>query len=237
MGKRQLSELQPFEFVITLILADLACVPMAEIPIPIIYGLIPIFSIFMLHILITLISIKSIKLRRVLNGTPQIIINQGNMCFDNIKKLGMHVSDILEGLRNKGFFSPLDVEFAIVETNGMMSVLPKSFSRPVTPKDVNASISELARRLSDPARKKPDDVAFDLPAPSLPVALVMEGRLLHDNIINFGTDEKKIAALLKKRRVNRRDIMLLTVDRENTVYLQPYHENFKTFTADGLTAD
>jgi uncharacterized membrane protein YcaP (DUF421 family) len=208
---------------------------MAEIPIPIIYGLIPIFSIFMLHILITLISIKSIKLRRVINGTPQIIVNNGNLCFDNIKKLGMHVSDILEGLRNKGFFSPLEVEFAIVETNGMISVLPKSFSRPATPDDLNSSIVELAKHVSDPNKRKPEDVTFPLPAPSLPVALVMEGRLLHNNIINFGTDEKKIAALLKTQRINQRDVMLLTVDKENTVYLQAYRENFRTFTAKELT--
>ncbi|MDR2091156.1 MAG: DUF421 domain-containing protein [Clostridiales bacterium] len=234
MGKRQLSELQPFEFVITLILADLACVPMAEIPIPIIYGLIPIFSIFMLHILITVISVKSIKLRRIINGTPQIIVDKGSLCFDNIKKLGMHVSDILEGLRNKGFFSPLEVEFAIVETNGMMSVLPKSFSRPATPADLNSSLFELANHISNPAQKNPADVTIPLAAPSPPIALVMEGRLLRGNIANFGTDEKKVAALLKARRVNRRDVMLLTADKEKTVYLQPYRENFQTFTADGL---
>jgi uncharacterized membrane protein YcaP (DUF421 family) len=167
----------------------------------------------------------------------------------------MHVSDILEGLRNKGFFSPLEVEFAVVETNGMISVLPKSFARPATPADLNASIVELGASIteltkrasvaltkgaSDPSRIKPADVTFapsapSPSAPSLPVALVMEGKLLRDNIINFGTDEKKIAALLKTQRVNLRDVMLLTVDRENTVYLQAYRENFRTFTAKELT--
>jgi uncharacterized membrane protein YcaP (DUF421 family) len=212
MGKRQLSELQPFEFVITLILADLACVPMAETAIPILYGLIPIFSIFMLHILLTLISLKSIKLRKIVNGVPQIIINKGNLCFDNIKKLGMHTNDILEGLRNKGYFSPLAVEFAVVETNGMMSVLPKSFARPVTPKDMNLSAA----------------------APSLPITLITEGKLLHDNMVNFGTDEKKVAAFLKKQRLNRKDIMLFTVDGEKNAYIQPYHENFRTMIAEEI---
>jgi uncharacterized membrane protein YcaP (DUF421 family) len=208
MGKRQLSELQPFEFVITLILADLACVPMAEIPIPLTYGLIPIFSIFMLHILISLLSVKSIKMRKLLNGTPQIIINNGSLCFSNIKKLGMHTNDILEGLRNKGFFSPLDVEFAIVETNGKLSVLPKSHSRPTTPKDMNIS----------------------LPAPSLPVSLITEGKFLRDNLISYGADENKIKAFLKKQRLNLKDIMLFTIDGEKTVYIQPYHESFRTMT-------
>jgi uncharacterized membrane protein YcaP (DUF421 family) len=208
MGKRQLSELQPFEFVITLILADLACVPMAETAIPIIYGLIPIFSVFMLHILIAILSIKSIKMRKILNGVPQIIINKGNLCFDNIKKLGMHTGDILEGLRNKGFFSPLEVEFAIVETNGMLSVLPKSFSRPLTPEDMGIAAA----------------------APSLPVTLIMEGRMLHDNIVNFGTDEKKVAALLKKLRLRRKDVLLLTADREKKLFVQAYREDFRTMT-------
>ena len=208
MGKRQLSELQPFEFVITLILADLACVPMAEISIPIAYGLVPIFSIFLLHILLTLLSAKSLKLRKIINGTPQVIISKGNICPENLKKLGMHTNDLIEGLRTKGYFSPLEVEYALVETNGTINVLPKSAFRPLTPKDTNIPVN----------------------APSLPVTLISEGRLMSSNIENANLSADKIKALLKKRRLNQKDVMLLTVDGGNTVYLQPYKESFDTFT-------
>jgi uncharacterized membrane protein YcaP (DUF421 family) len=210
MGKRQLSELQPFEFVITLILADLACVPMAEVPIPILYGLIPIFSVFMLHVLITLLSAKSIKMRKLLNGLPQIIISRGSIDAQTVKKLGMHVNDVLESLRTKGYFSPAEVEFAIVETGGAINILPKSDTRPVTPSDMNLA-----------------------PAPSLlPVSLIVEGKILHANLVNFGTTEEKLAALLKKQRLNVKNILLLTADSDKNVYIQPYLEKFMTLKAD-----
>ncbi len=126
MGKRQIGEFQPFEFIITLIIAELAAVPMTDISIPILYGLVPIFVIFLMHLAITLISNKSIAFRKVVNGSPQIVINADGIDSSMLKKLNMNVNDLLEAIRVQGYFSIEEVKYAIVETNGKVSVLPNN---------------------------------------------------------------------------------------------------------------
>ncbi|MDR0697439.1 MAG: DUF421 domain-containing protein [Christensenellaceae bacterium] len=123
MGKRQLGELQPIEFVITLILAELACVPMQEISIPLLYGLIPISVIFAIHFFISAFSSKSIKFRKFLNGSPIVVIDKNGLNYKSIKKLNMSVNDILDSLRDRDCFSIEQVSIAIVETTGKLSVL------------------------------------------------------------------------------------------------------------------
>lgn len=135
MGKRQLGELQPFEFAITLVASELACIPMSDPTIPIIYGIIPVFTLFIVHILITKLASKSIRFRRVLNGKPVVVIKQGNVLPDVMKELNMDTDDLMEALRGKDVFSPAEVEYAIIETNGGVTVLPKSQTRPLTPQD------------------------------------------------------------------------------------------------------
>ena len=126
MGKRQLGELQPFELAITLVASDLVCIPMADASIPILYGVIPVFSLFLVHILITKLATKSIKFRKFLNGKPIIIIEKGNILSDVMKELNLNIDDIMEALRGAGYFNPSEVEYAILETNGNLSVMPKS---------------------------------------------------------------------------------------------------------------
>jgi uncharacterized membrane protein YcaP (DUF421 family) len=125
MGKRQLGELQPFEFVIALAVADLACLPMQEVSIPLQYGLAPVFTIFLLHFIVTFVSVKSVKFRKLLNGKPVIVINSGGIDSRAMKSLNMNVNDLLESIRGAGYFSVEQIAFAIVETNGKLSVLPK----------------------------------------------------------------------------------------------------------------
>lgn len=124
MGKRQIGELQPFEFVITLAVADLACTPMQDISIPILYGLIPLIVIFVLHYVMTFISSKSVKFRKALNGKPVIVVSCDGIDVEALKKLNMNVNDLLESIRSQEFFSIEQVSFAIVETNGSVSILP-----------------------------------------------------------------------------------------------------------------
>ncbi len=123
MGKRTIGELQPFEFTITLAIADLACMPMQDISVPLIYGLVPLFVMFLLHYLITIIAGKSIKFRRFLNGKPVIVINEQGIDYKAINSLNVNINDILESLRSQQFFSPEQVRYAVYETNGNLSVL------------------------------------------------------------------------------------------------------------------
>lgn len=125
MGKRQIGELQPFEFVITLAVAELACTPMQDNSIPLVYGLIPVLTVFVLHYFMTLLSTKSVRFRKVLNGKPMIVVDRDGINSENLKKLNMNVNDLLESIRNAGYFSVEQVAYAIVETNGNVSVLER----------------------------------------------------------------------------------------------------------------
>lgn len=126
MGKRQLGELQPFEFVITLAIAELACTPMQDISIPILYGIVPLLVVFVMHFFITLIGTNSIKFRKIINGKPVIVINEDGIDAIALKRLNMDVNDLLESIRGQQYFSIEQVKYAIIETNGKLSVLENS---------------------------------------------------------------------------------------------------------------
>lgn len=125
MGKRTIGELQPFEFTITLAVADLACTPMQDISVPILYGLVPLFVMFLLHYFITLLTSKSIKFRRFMNGKPVIVINDQGIDHKALERLNVDVNDILESLRSQQFFSPEQIKYAVYETNGNVSLLQR----------------------------------------------------------------------------------------------------------------
>lgn len=125
MGKRTIGELQPFEFTITLALADLACMPMQDISVPLIYGLVPLFVMFILHFFITVMTGKSIKFRRFINGKPVIIINENGIDYKAINSLNVNVNDVLESLRSQQIFSPEQVKYAVYETNGNLSIMER----------------------------------------------------------------------------------------------------------------
>lgn len=124
MGKRTIGELQPYEFVITLAVADLACTPMQDISIPILYGLVPLFTVFVAHYAITLVTTKSIKFRKVLNGKPFIVIDGDGINSECLTKLNMNVNDLMALIRQQGYFSVTQISYGIIETNGKLSILP-----------------------------------------------------------------------------------------------------------------
>ncbi len=124
MGKREIGQLQPFEFVTTLIIAELACTPMQDISIPLSYGLVPLFSVFAIYFFITKLSCKSIKFRSLVNGKPIIVVDEKGIDIDNLKKLNMHVNDLLQNMHQSEYFTIPELKYAIVETNGTMSIMP-----------------------------------------------------------------------------------------------------------------
>ena len=115
MGKRQIGDMQPFELVATLIIADLACVPMSDVSIPIFYGVVPLLSLVVLHHIFTLINRKSVFFRKLFNGKPIIVIDKNSIDYKALKLLNMTLNDLTEGLRANGCFDISDVEYAIVE--------------------------------------------------------------------------------------------------------------------------
>ena len=204
MGKRQLGELQPFELAITLVASDLVCIPMADASIPILYGVIPVFSLFLVHILITKLATKSIKFRKFLNGKPIIIIEKGNILPDVMKELNLNIDDIMEALRGAGYFNPSEVEYAILETNGNLSVMPKSGNRPLCPDDVKMTVDEA----------------------QIPVAVIMEGEFVAENLTKLQDDVKeKVLRLLSNIGVNQQDVLVALVAGDD-VFIQPFKDDY-----------
>lgn len=199
MGKKQLGELQPFEFAVTLISAELACIPMSDTTVPILYGLIPIFTLFILHLLITKIIKHSIKLRRFINGKPIVVIDSSGINYDTITKLDMTINDLMESLRGAGYFSPSEVQYAIVETNGDLTVIPKAENAPLTAKDLNLQTKQQY----------------------IPYMLICEGKVLSQNLQLSGVQTDFVNKLLKKYNLKQKSILLATVDGNDEVFIQP----------------
>lgn len=122
MGKRQIGEMEPFELVITLVISELACIPMADRSIPITFGIVAILTMFVIHQLILLLS-KNVKVQSFINGKPVMVINPDGIDVAAMKSLNMHVNDLLQALRTAQYFSLEEVSYGIMETNGQMTVV------------------------------------------------------------------------------------------------------------------
>ena len=125
MGKRQIGEMQPFELVITLLIAELACIPMADTSIPLLYGVVSVLAIFVLHELVTLLDLKVKPLKSLLSGKPSVVVNKNGIDDYQLKRNNLDVSDLIESLRTAGYFSLDCIDYALYESNGTFSALPK----------------------------------------------------------------------------------------------------------------
>ncbi len=207
MGKRQLGQMQPFELVLTLIIADLATIPMADVSMPVLHGIIPLLTLVVLHFVLTFFSKISGKFSAFLSGKPVIVINPDGIDYKAIKNLNISVDDIFEALRGCGYFKIEQVQYAIMETNGKMSVLPKSDFAPATAGDLKLKVSPS----------------------TIPINIINEGKIVKENLQVAGIDESEIQNILKKAKVkNVKEILLLTVDKAGAVYLQKFHEKYMT---------
>lgn len=123
MGKRQIGELQPYEFVITIMISDLAALPMQDTRLPLVLGIIPIVTLLFLKIILSIVQLKSQKARRILEGEPSILIAKGKIIFENLKKQQINLDELMEELRLAGYFDLRDIEYGILENNGKISFL------------------------------------------------------------------------------------------------------------------
>ena len=166
MGKRQVGELEPSELVMSLIIADLAAVPMQDYGIPLLTGLIPIFALLALTMMLSVLTMRSVTVRTLLCGRPSVIIRAGELDVGEMHRNRLTVDELLEDLRGKGFTDPSQVWYAILETNGQLSVLPRAEQKPPT----NAQLE----------RKVPEG--------EFPLVLVSDGKILEDNLERLGHD-------------------------------------------------
>ncbi|MCI9443120.1 MAG: DUF421 domain-containing protein [Oscillospiraceae bacterium] len=197
MGKRQIGELEPSELVLTLIISDLAAVPMQDFGIPLVNGVFPIVTLLCLSMLLSFFSLKSIRFRKLVCGCPAVIIRDGKIMQQNMARNRITVDELLEELRSQGYSDMSAVKYAILETSGQVSVLPYTKDSPVTPK-----VS---------AMNVPDDV-------TLPILLINDGRIMSENLAASGYDQTWLDKQLTQRRLtSHRQVFLLTVDEAGTV--------------------
>ena len=125
MGKRQIGEMQPYELVITLIIADLACIPMGDTTIPLLYGIVALLTVYLLHQLVCLIDLKCFPAKAILSGSPSVVLNKNGIDDTQLKKNNLNVSDLVESLRMAGYFALDGLDYALYEASGSFSALPK----------------------------------------------------------------------------------------------------------------
>lgn len=207
MGKRQLGQMQPFELVLTLIIADLATIPMAEVSVPVLHGIVPLFTLVILHFVLTLLCKVSNKFSYFISGKPVIVINPDGIDYKALKNLNISVDDVFEALRGCGFFSMDQIQYAIMETNGKMSVLPKSQYSPATVGDLKLNVGKSV----------------------IPVTVVNEGKMIKDNLKIANIDENIIKDIMTKTGIKKlKEILILTIDKNGNVYLQKFHDRYQT---------
>ena len=205
MGKRQLGQLQPFEFVITLIIADLATIPMSEINVPLLHGIVPLVTISLIHFLIGFLSRKSVKLRRLFNGKPIIVISPNGVDYQALKKLNMDFNDLCEALREVDVFALDEVQYAIIETNGKLTVLPNAQNVPLTAPDLKIKKNKSA----------------------LPIMLVCDGRKISENMKIANINENFLYNQIKKAGAFRiKDIIIATIDNSGKMYIQAKNKKY-----------
>lgn len=125
MGKRQIGEMQPFELVITLLIAELACIPMSDISVPLVYGIAAILAVFIFHQVLSLLEQSGRFLKKTISGKPSLVLNKDGVDFEQLRKNNMDVEDLIESMRSAGYFSLDDLDYAIFESNGKLSAKEK----------------------------------------------------------------------------------------------------------------
>jgi len=199
MGKRQISQLQPFELVIAIMIADLATSPMENIGQPLLYGIVPILALMMLHSAFSIASLKSEKLRGLISGRPSILIKKGVIQETELRNICYDLNDLLEELRASGLENPTDVCTAILETSGKMSVFPHADRRPLTPQDMQIPVQY----------------------EGIPLTLVLDGEVQGQNLVTAGLTEAWLNDTLKSYGFHApKEVLLASLDTKGMFFVQ-----------------
>ncbi len=198
MGKRQVGELEPSELVLSLIIADLASVPMQDLGLPLYAGVVPILTLLCLAMILSVLTMKNVRFRALMCGRPSVVIRNGELEQREMRRNRMTVDELLEELRAQGYTDPSEVQYAILETNGQLSVLPYAALKPVTAQQLNLSPKE----------------------PGLPLVVISDGRLLEHNLKRLGYEQNWLTKQLKAQDcTDPSEVFLMTVDETGGVYL------------------
>lgn len=191
LGKRQIGELQPAELVVTILLSEILVIPMQDNDVPLLNTIVPVLLIIGFEILVSVISLKSVKFRSLLQGNSLIVIRNGVLDQQQLKRLRFTTDDLLEALRKKDVFDISTVQYAVVETDGSMSVLLKSDYETVENKDLDI---------------KTDESVFNS-------VVICDGKIIQSDFKECGMSYPELQKYLKKKHINPKQVMLMTMDK------------------------
>ena len=198
MGKRQVGEMEPSEFVVTMLVANLASIPMQDGGIPLYSGLVPILTVLGVELILTALSMRSVKLRQLLCGKPVILIENGKILQSNLRSTRVTLDELTELLRGKDVLHPETVQYAILETNGNLSVFPFPQQRPASATEAGIATAEQY----------------------LPYTIIADGYLYRENLRLAGKDDRWLQKQLQKRKTTVASTWLLTVDEADRIVWQ-----------------
>lgn len=202
MGKREIGQMQPFELAIAIMIADLATTPMTEIGIPLLYGIIPILGLLFMHIIISLGNLKSIKMREFICGKPRILIYRGKIDEQALKLENFTINELQERLRVNNINNLGDVEFAILETSGQISVVQKPEKRALKPEDFNIDA-------------KYEGISYDL---------VIDGKIMEDNLKKLGKSRAWLEREVGKFNMKPEEALVVVLNGDRTIFCQKKEE-------------
>ena len=196
LGKRQVGQMEPSEFAVMMLLANLATVPVENLDMSILYGIIPIILIYGAEMLFSVLTLRSIRLRKLLCGKPVILIENGRISERNLKRTRITLDELTMHLREKGIFDLNTIKYAILETNGQVSTLQFAKDMPATAKDAE-----------------------------LPITLISDGRIMHKNLPLTGYDMNWLETQLRMRKALPQEVLLMTVDSAgHIIFIRKQHE-------------
>ena len=198
MGKREIGQLQPFELAISIMIADLASIPMTEIGIPIFNGIIPILGLLVMHLIISVINLKSLKAREVICGKPSILIYRGKINEKELKKERFTINELEERLRGNNVVNLGDVEYAILETSGQVTVIQKPEKRNTIPEDFNI-VPEYE---------------------GIPYDLVVDGKVMNKNLKAIGKNYNWLKKQVDKFGMKPEEALVVTIDGKGQIFCQ-----------------
>ena len=192
MGKRQIGDMQPNELVVTLVISEIAAIPLQDSNQPVLNGICSIFVLVVLEISLSALAMKNMAIRRLMSGQSVIIIENGKIVQSAMKKVRMTILDLVELLRSQDVFDINDVAFAVLEVNGDLSVLLKAHKQTLTPKDIDMT-----------------------PKPAtLPLPIISDGKVLKETCQAFNISNKELMLYLERERIKMTDVFLMTIDKD-----------------------
>lgn len=215
MGKRQLAQLQPYEVVITLMISDLATLPMSDVEVPLLGGVVGILTLLVIHSVLSALSFSSMRARRVICGRPSVLVREGKICEKELSRLCFDLSDLLEGIRSQGVIGLHEAGSVVLETNGALSVFPAAQARPATRAEMG------------------------LPAlyDGIPLTLILDGKLQERALRIAGRDAGWLRRIMQAQGVARdADVLIAALDTSGVLLIQEKGDDGRLLRVDVLDA-